>query len=37
VHTGAISNPAQTIVCVPNRILVEIAAEKPSALNAVSY
>jgi hypothetical protein len=37
VHTGAISNPAQTIVCVPNRILVEIASEKPSALNAVSY
>ena len=37
VHTGMISNPAQTIVCVPNRVIIEIIADRPRKLNAVSY
>ena len=37
-HTGWISSPAQTIVCVPNKVLVEIKNNgKGQELDAVSY
>lgn len=37
-HTGWISSPAQTIVCVPNKVLVEIRNNgEAQELNAVSY
>lgn len=37
VHTGKISNPAQTIVCVPNRVIIEVITGHTQELNAVSY
>jgi hypothetical protein len=38
VHTGWISSPAQTIVCVPNKVLVEIKNNSGvQGLDAVSY
>lgn len=37
-RTGWISHPSQTIVCVPNRLLIEIAGTAPDApYHAVSY
>jgi hypothetical protein len=37
-HTGWISHPAQTIVCVPNKLLVEIVGvQSEKTYNAVSY
>ena len=37
-HTGFISNPGQTIVCVPNKVLVEIVGlSSKKHYNAVSY
>jgi len=37
-HAGTISRPAQTIVCVPNQVLVEIVSPSGnSEYNAVSY
>ncbi|OGS45535.1 MAG: hypothetical protein A2539_00070 [Elusimicrobia bacterium RIFOXYD2_FULL_34_15] len=37
-HSGWISNPYQTIVCVPNKILIEIISDsKDIECNAVSY
>lgn len=37
-HTGWIRHPAQTIVCVPNKLLVEIVgARSEETYNAVSY
>ncbi|MDO8734808.1 MAG: NusG domain II-containing protein [Elusimicrobiota bacterium] len=37
-HSGWITSPAQTIVCVPNKILIEITGEhKNTEFNAVSY
>ncbi|NQT25881.1 NusG domain II-containing protein [candidate division KSB1 bacterium] len=37
VHSGKISSPAQHIVCVPNKVMIEIVSDKPSEINAVSY
>ena len=37
VHEGWISTPAQTLVCVPNKILVEIKSNGVQELDAVSY
>ena len=38
VHTGKIEMPSQTIVCVPNRVLVEITGRSLNeTYNAVSY
>ena len=37
VHTGWISSPAQTIVCVPNKVLVEIPGGGAGQYDAVSY
>lgn len=37
VHTGAISSPGQTIVCVPNKVLVEIRGGGAAQYDAVSY
>lgn len=37
-HTGWIKNPAQTIICVPNKILIEIVGISDDVeYNAVSY
>ena len=37
-HAGTITQPSQTLVCVPNKVLVEIASGSgDSELNAVSY
>jgi hypothetical protein len=37
-HTGTISRPVQTIVCVPNQVLVEIVSQSGNReYNAVSY
>ncbi len=35
VNTGWIKTPGQVIVCVPNKILIEIKSEKPLFLDAV--
>jgi len=37
VHTGWISSPAQTIVCVPNKVLIEIPGGGAGQYDAVSY
>jgi len=36
VKMGWIQNKGQTIVCVPNRVLIEIKSEEPQLLDAVS-
>lgn len=36
VHTGAISKPGQTIVCLPNRVVIEITGSKESAIDDLS-
>ena len=37
-HTGFVSIPGQTIVCVPNKVLIEIVGQKSSTkYHAVSY
>ncbi len=37
VHTGWISAPGQTVVCVPNRILLEIKGKQEPKYHAESY
>ena len=37
VHTGSISSPARNLVCVPNKVIIEIVSDNPNELNAVSY
>ncbi|MBU4304965.1 MAG: NusG domain II-containing protein [Candidatus Omnitrophica bacterium] len=37
VHTGAIRYDGQTIVCLPNRIVVSIEAKKTASVDAVCY
>lgn len=38
VHTGWISSPSQTIVCVTNKVLIEIAGKSPNAkYDVISY
>ncbi|NQV18956.1 MAG: NusG domain II-containing protein [Armatimonadetes bacterium] len=38
VHAGWISSPSQTIVCVTNKVLIEISGKSPDAdYNAISY
>ncbi|MFH1378913.1 MAG: NusG domain II-containing protein [bacterium] len=36
-HTGWITSPGQTIVCVPNNVLIEIAGSSGYQYDAVSY
>lgn len=37
VHAGWIENPAQTLVCVPNKVLVEITGDGKPEYDAVTY
>jgi hypothetical protein len=37
VHTGWISNSGQAIVCVPNRIMIEVKGRQKSKYHATSY
>lgn len=37
VQTGWISKPSQTIICVPNKVLIEIVGISNAEYNAVSY
>ncbi|MCP4353717.1 MAG: NusG domain II-containing protein, partial [Desulfobacterales bacterium] len=37
VNTGWIKTPGRIIVCVPNKILIEIKSEKPLFLDAVVH
>lgn len=36
-HTGRIRKPGQTIVCVPNKVLIEITGSDKNMYHAVSY
>lgn len=37
VHSGAISRPGEIIVCVPNKVMIEIQGKDESGFDAVSY
>lgn len=37
IHSGWISNPGQTIVCVPNKTIIEVKGRRRSKYHATSY